>query len=237
MPAKHVSITVDRTSRSIEPGAVYGRQLREVGQVSDSDEVLLEVNGDVDVPVGHDDIVFIRGGEVFSIAAKGNIGENPVLRKPVRFTLNDAPVPASSHGPHAKFLGAQLKHLAGVSEDDDLWCDLEGLADVRLESGQRVVVQEADHFFTVHSDDHRYDVTVLVDGEAQKRRFPSRITVRQAIRRCLPRADRDNVDSFQMVDTHLGMNPLQPEKTLHDSGVRDGHVLSITKKDGGGGAK
>lgn len=237
MTAKHVSITVDRTIRSIEPGAVYGHQLRNVGQVADADEVLLEVKDDVDVPVGHDDIVFIRGGEAFSVAPKGQIGENPVLRRPVLFTLNDAQAPAPTHGPHAKYLGAQLKHLAGASEEDDLWCDLDGLADVRLENGQRVVVQGVDHFFTVHRDDHRYDVTVLIDGEAQKRRFPSRITVRQAIRRCLPRADRDNVDAFQMVDTNLGTNPLLMEQTLHDAGVRDGHLLSITKKDGGGGAK
>lgn len=237
MTAKHVSITVDRTSRSIEPGAVYGHQLREVGQVADTDEVLLEVRDDVDVPVGHDDIVFIRGGEVFSVAAQGQIGENPVLRKPVPFTLNDAPAPAPTHGPHAKYLGGQLKQLAGAGEDDDLWCDLDGLADVCVQNGQRVVVQGVDHFFTVHRDDHHVDVTVLVDGDTQKRRFPSQLKVRQAIRRCLPRADRDNVDAFQMVDTNLGMNPLSMEQTLHEAGVRDGHVLSITKKNGGGGTK
>lgn len=237
MTAKHVSITMDRTTRSIEPGVVYGRQLREVGQVADTDDVLLEVKGDVDVPVGHDDILFIRGGEVFSVAPRGQISENPVLRKPVLFTLNDADAPAPTHEPHAKYRSEQLKQLAGAAEDDDLWCDLDGLADVRIDHGQRVVVQEVDHFFTVHREDHRLDVTVLVDGETQQRRFPSRLTVRQAIRRCLPRADRANVNAFQMVDTNLGMNPLQMEQPLHEAGVRDGHVLSITKKDGGGGAK
>ncbi|TDA43627.1 hypothetical protein [Burkholderia pyrrocinia] len=199
--------------------------------------MLLEVKDDVDVPVSDGDIVFIRGGEVFSVAARGQINENPVLRKPVSFSLNDAPAPAPTHEPHAKYLGEQLKRIAGAGEEDDLWCDLDDLADVRLENGQRIVVQGKDHFFTVHRDDHRYDVTVLVDGETQERRFPSRITVRQAIRRCLPRADRDNVGAFQMVDTNLGTNPLQMEQTLHDAGVRDGHLLSITKKDGGGGAK
>jgi hypothetical protein len=233
MTAKHVSITVGHAKWPIEPGVVHGHQLREIGQVADTDEVLLEVTGDINVPVSRDDLIIIRGGEVFAVGAQGETGEIPVLRKPVPFTLNDTP----AHAPNAKYLGAELKRLAGFADDHDLWCDLDGLADVRVENDERVVVQEADLFFLVHREDQHYDVTVLVDGEAQKRRFPSRMTVRHAMRRCLPRVDRDKVDSFQMVDTNLGMTPLPPEKTLHEVGVRDGHVLSITKKDGGGGAK
>ena len=234
---KLVRITMDRTEQSIEPGAVYGHHLRNLGQLAETDEVLLEIKGDVDVPIGHDDIIFIQGGEVFSVAPKGQIDEDPVLRKPVAFTLNDAPAPAPKQEFHAKYLGKQIKQLAGVSEHDDLWRDLDDLADVCVLNDQRVVIQEKDHFFTVHRDDHWLEVTVLIDGEAKRRRFPSRLKVRQAIRRCLPRADRDQVDSFQMVDADLGPDKLPAEQTLYDAGVRDGHTLSITKKDGGGGAK
>ena len=38
-----------------------------------------------------------------------------------------------------------------------------------------------------------------------------------------------------MVDGNLGALPLDPSLTLQAAGVRDGHVLSITKKNGGGG--
>ena len=35
--------------------------------------------------------------------------------------------------------------------------------------------------------------------------------------------------------TDVGTAPLAPELTLKAAGVRDGHTLSITKKNGGGG--
>jgi hypothetical protein len=38
-----------------------------------------------------------------------------------------------------------------------------------------------------------------------------------------------------MADGDVGTAPLNPDLTLKAAGVRDGHVLSITKKNGGGG--
>jgi hypothetical protein len=38
-----------------------------------------------------------------------------------------------------------------------------------------------------------------------------------------------------MVDSSVGPQPLEPDHTLKAAGVRDRHVLSITKKNGGGG--
>ncbi|MHB9835138.1 hypothetical protein Q8F57_009895 [Paraburkholderia terrae] len=237
MTTKPVVVVVDRSQYSITPGAVRGRDLRAVAQVGQTDELLLEVKGDVDVPMAQDDIVFVRGGEVFSIGTPNQIPDNPQLRKPIAFSMNDSVVPGSGNPAHAKFTGADLKKLVGASDEDDLWCDLDGLADVLLDDDDRVVVQQIDHFFTVHREDNRYHVTVLLDGEARERDFPTSITVRQAIRRSLPPSDRDQVDSFAMTDANQAMKELAAELTLHNAGVRDGHVLSITKKSGGGGSK
>ncbi len=38
-----------------------------------------------------------------------------------------------------------------------------------------------------------------------------------------------------MVDAMVGTSSLDPNATLKAAGVRDGHTLSITKKNGGGG--
>ena len=61
------------------------------------------------------------------------------------------------------------------------------------------------------------------------------MTVLQATLRCLPPRDRPHVSDFDMVDGNIGIAPLDPALTLKAAGVRDHHVLSITKKNGGGG--
>lgn len=85
--------------------------------------------------------------------------------------------------------------------------------------------------------DHNYEVTVIVDGVGTTKHFPSNITVKEAIRRSLPPRDQPDIDKFFMVDGNLGANALDPQATLESAGVRDGHVLSVTKTAGGGGTR
>ena len=162
--------------------------------------------------------------------------ENPVLRKPVGATLNEQPLSTWGGGHHGKAPVDQLVNWAGGGAQD-IWVDLDGLADELLLPTDRIVVQAKDHFISVprEHEDRMYEVTVLLDGETKARRFPSSMTVLQATRRSLPPRDRPNVSEFEMVDGTLGTTPLDPNATLKAAGVRDGHVLSITKKNGGGG--
>lgn len=83
--------------------------------------------------------------------------------------------------------------------------------------------------------DHKYQVTVLFDGADSAEEFPVNMKVREAILKCLPPKDKPNVADFEMVDANIGTQPLNADLTLLQAGVRDGHVLSITKKHGGGG--
>lgn len=85
--------------------------------------------------------------------------------------------------------------------------------------------------------DHNYEVTVIVDGVGTEKHFPAHITVQEAIRRSLPPRDQPDIDKFFMVDGNLGTSALDPQVTLEEAGVRDGHVLSVTKTAGGGGAR
>lgn len=114
---------------------------------------------------------------------------------------------------------------------------MDGIADAIIEDSDRIVLQERDRFFAIPRDaeDRFYEVTVLLDGEDRPLRFPAAMSVREATRRSLPSADRPNVNDFEMVDRNVGTAPLNPDLTLKAAGVRDGHVLSITKKNGGGG--
>lgn len=237
MPAKAVSLEIDRQARSITPGAVRGRDIINLASVAANEQVLLEVPGDVDIPVAPNDVLFIRGGEKFSIGdGQPLVADNPAVRCPPAVMVNEQPLPEPGRPRVAKVTGAELKAFAGGGEID-LWADLEGLADELVEDADRIILQPKDRFFTVlrHPEDRFYEVTVLLDGEPTPRRFPATLTVQHAIRRCLPPRDRPQVTDFEMVDGQVGPTPLDPNLTLKEAGVRDGHVLSITKKNGGGG--
>lgn len=237
MPAQQVNIIIDRENRSIQPGAARGKDIIDLAKIGDNEQVLLEVPGDVDIPLAPDDVIFIRGGEAFSIGdGTPVVDDNPLVRRQVEFALNGNPVPESQRSRYAKVTGAALKALAGENVAD-LWADLDGIADELIEDTDRIILQPQDRFFSVtrEHDDRFYEVTVLLDGEAKPMRFPAEMTVQEAIRRSLPPHDRPHVNEFEMVDADLGTVPLASDLKLRAAGVRDGHTLSITKKNGGGG--
>lgn len=83
--------------------------------------------------------------------------------------------------------------------------------------------------------DRVYTVTVVVDGLPKTERLRAHMTVLEATRRSLAPRDKPKAEDFLMVDRNIGTEPLTQSLTLEQAGVRDGHTLSITKKDGGGG--
>lgn len=237
MPIKAVHITIDREQRSITPGAVRGQGIINLAKIAAREQVLFEVSGDVDIPLSPEDIIFIRGGEQFSVGdGQPHIEDNPRTRKQVGITLNDMLMPEHCNPKTSKVTGAELLALSG-SNNSDLWVDLDGLADEILEDNDRVILQPQDRFFTIErgNEDRFYNVTVIVDGEDHQRRFAAMMTVREATRRSLPPRDHLQVNDFDMADGDIGTSPLNPDITLKAAGVRDGHTLSITKKNGGGG--
>lgn len=84
--------------------------------------------------------------------------------------------------------------------------------------------------------EHKLNITILVNGVPVSKEYPPNHKVRQVIRDLLPEAEKDKVDQYQLVDRDI--NPsiaLDPDKSLAENGVKSGHTLSLTKKDGGGG--
>lgn len=231
-----VHIDIAGTKLVIIPGAKRGQDLINMGNIVPPEQLVLEVDGDVDIPINPNDVIVVRGGERFSVGdGSPQLPDNPVMRKPIAATLNEQPL-ATFGSRHGKASAAELVSWAGGGSQD-IWIDLDGLADELLLPTDRVVVQPADHFISVprEEEDRLYEVVVILDGEDKARRFPAAMTVLQAIRRSLPPRDRPNAAEFEMVDGNLGTSALDVHQTLKAAGVRDGHVLSITKKNGGGG--
>ena len=234
---RSIHIEIAGTKLATTPGAKRGQDLINLGNVVAPEQLVLEIDGDVDIAISPNDVIVVRGGERFSIGdGSPQLPDNPVMRKPIAATLNEQPLANFGGGRHGKASIAELVNWAGGG-GQDIWIDLDGLADELLLPTDRIVVQPADHFISVprEEEDRLYEVIVILDGEDKARRFPAGMTVLQAIRRSLPPRDRPNVADFEMVDGALGTAALDVNLTLKAAGVRDGHVLSITKKNGGGG--
>lgn len=232
-----VDIHIAGKSLATRPGAKRGQELIDLANFAPPQQLVFEVDGDVDIAIDPADVIVIRGGERFSISdGSPQLPDNPLLRNPIGASLNEQALTTYGNYRHGKVSVTQLVSWAGGGSQD-IWLDLDGLADELLLPTDRVVLQPRDDFISVphEEEDHVYEVKVLLDGEVKDRRFPAALTVLQAIRRSLPPRDRPNASEFEMVDGNLGTNALDPNATLKAAGVRDGHVLSITKKNGGGG--
>lgn len=79
----------------------------------------------------------------------------------------------------------------------------------------------------------RARVTILADGIPEVRTIDTGETVGQVISEVLPPDQLDRAGDYDL--SLKGEPPLDPASTLADDGVRDGSVLALTKKDGGGG--
>lgn len=234
---QHVAIYVAGKELALTPGLKRGQELMSLANISAPEQLVFEVANDVDVALASNDAIIIRGGEKFSVG-DGNplLPDNPTMRAPVTVTVNGQPVSEAIRGRRAKATYPELVNWGGGGSQD-LWLDLENLADEQLKSVDRIVLQASDRFLTVprEAQDPTYEVTVLLDGDDQVRSFPVVITVLEAIRLSLSPRDREDINAFAMVNVSKGTNPLDPNTSLKDAGVLDGHILSITKKNGGGG--
>jgi hypothetical protein len=127
MTVKSVAVTIDRKHYQVAPGLVRGDVIQKLGGISSNEQLLFEVDHEVDVPVGANDYIVIRGGEEFSIGdGSPPIEDNPCLRRPLRIHLNENEVPESKALHHAKALGSEIKALdPTIKPGDGLFADLQ----------------------------------------------------------------------------------------------------------------
>lgn len=174
MPIKTVSIVIDRQERSITPGLVVGQDLINLAGIAAPEQLLLEIPGDIDVPLAPADVILIRGGETFSIGdGSPQVDDNPCLRHPVPIRFNGHSLPHDKLFPHAKVMGAALKALdPNLQPGDMLVADLDGLADEAIPDDRRIVLQRKDQFITVPCGNVGFGDLLLQQLEAVQTVFP-----------------------------------------------------------------
>lgn len=237
MPQSAVQIEIDHKKWSIAPGAVRGQAIINLASPAGDQHLALKTGDEPDIHVFADDVIYIRGGERFGIKSGAAVNDpGRLVAKAISVTLGGREEPENRMISSAKVTGAEIKELVGAL-GDDLWVNLGVFADEPVSDAEHIILQANDRFYTVRRDneDRFYEVTVIFDGEDLRRRFAAGMTVLQAMLRCLPPRDRPHVSDFDLVDANVGTTPLDPALTLKSAGVRDDHVLSITKKNGGGG--
>ena len=145
-----VAISIDCKKHEVTPGLIQGGLLLQIAGLSGAEQLLLEAHHELDVPVGATDYLLIRGGEEFSIGdGQPPIEDNPCLRHPVRFHLNEHLIAEEKALHHPKVLGSQIKALdSTIKPGDGLFADLKHLADEPIRDDQRIIVQKHDEFIT-----------------------------------------------------------------------------------------
>lgn len=138
-----------------------------------SQYLLLEVQGDRDIPLAPTDYIIISGRERFSIDdAPYPANDNPSLRVPVRPTFNDERLSEHAGLKHAKVTTAELSALdPNFDAGDGVFVDLDDLPDEQLRDGWRLVVQNDDQFYTSPCGNVGYGDRLGHDVEQARRLF------------------------------------------------------------------
>lgn len=76
-------------------------------------------------------------------------------------------------------------------------------------------------------------LTILVDGIPEQKDYPGNEKVEEVIKSLLPDGQKHQWEQYLLSDRGQS---LDPSRSLTDDGVKDRDTLSLTKKDGGGGA-
>lgn len=168
-----IQIRVGRTKVDIQPGLQFGRDLIQLANIT-SQQLLLEIDGDIDVPVANDDIIFIQGGEQFVIGDNTPpIDDNPCLRHPVKFKFNGSAISDNQMFKHAKVTVAEIKALdQNLKQGDILVADLAGLADEVLHDNYRIILQKKDQFIIVPCGNVGYEDPIAKQYSEVKSHFP-----------------------------------------------------------------
>ncbi len=82
--------------------------------------------------------------------------------------------------------------------------------------------------------DYWLKITVIVDGIPKEDKFLADTKVDKVIRKSLDSSEEQNAENYELRNSTQSV--LDPNKSLKDNGVKDNDILSLTKKQGGGGS-
>ena len=82
-------------------------------------------------------------------------------------------------------------------------------------------------------NEFKLNITIIVDGLPKSEDYPKAIKVEEIIKKNLPSGEKQNWNNYQLSDRNRVLDPLV---SLEGNNVIENDTLSLTKKDGGGGA-
>lgn len=145
-------ICIDGVEHAVSPGLVQGHQLFELaGGIPAPGQLLIDLDGEIDIPVAAGDYLVVRGGEQF---VTGNglppIDDNPSLRQPIRIKLNGHQTPPEQAFHRPKVSADDIRRLdPNAQPSDGVVIDLRGLADEIVPQDGRLIITRHDEFLTV----------------------------------------------------------------------------------------
>lgn len=144
--SQDINVFVSKSPLPVKRGVVEGSTLIRLAKVEPHQHLLLDVGGELDVPIASADLLILEGGEQFAIGeGEPQQGDNPCRREPLHFKVNGKVYAATK----AKYTAAEIKAMLGASyAGDRLWCDPDYAADVQLRDEQRIILTKRDCFIT-----------------------------------------------------------------------------------------
>jgi hypothetical protein len=85
-----------------------------------------------------------------------------------------------------------------------------------------------------HEKENKIVVTIIFDGLPASKEYARTVMVEVVIKSILSSGEKDNSSAY-ILTFRDQTNPLDPSKSLEENGVKNEDVLSLTKRDGGGG--
>ncbi|ODA41858.1 hypothetical protein [Desulfosporosinus sp. BG] len=79
----------------------------------------------------------------------------------------------------------------------------------------------------------KLNITIIVDGLPKSEDYPKAMKVEEIIKKNLPAGEKQNWSNYQLSDRNRVLDPFM---SLEGNNVNENETLSLTKKDGGGGA-
>lgn len=172
---KTTVICIDGVEHTVTPGLIQGHQLFELaGGILAPGQLLIDLDGEIDIPVATGDYLVVRGGEQFVIGdGLPPMDDNPSLRHPIRIKLNGHQTPQEQAFHRPKVNADDIRRLdPNAQPSDGVVLDLRGLADEILPQDGRLIITRHDEFLTVPCGNVGLQTLIEQQLEEVRQHFP-----------------------------------------------------------------
>ena len=149
---RKVTIYIQGEEQELECGVYSEKELKGLCNLDDGERIMLDITGELDIPIGEDDYVCISGDERFIKGEEQNAPDNPNLRNNLPIVVNDSEQTISR---------AKVNRCDIANYDQELvncevyvYIDLPDMPDFYLKEGYRFIVKSKISFITIprHED-------------------------------------------------------------------------------------